>query len=68
MLVGTGLGAAADINGRYVIRNVSADRTSFALSYIGYKSIEVHLDIKEGANVNHDFALKMWGSEERGSS
>jgi len=61
MLVGTGLGAAADVNGKYVIRNVPAGTYILRASYIGYKSSEISLDIKEGVNVTHDFALENVG-------
>jgi TonB-dependent receptor len=61
MLVGTGLGAAADINGKYLIRNVPAGSYIIRASYIGYKSIEVPIDIKEGVNVTQDLALENVG-------
>ena len=66
MLVGTGLGAAADINGKYLIRNVTAGTYILRASYIGYKSVEVRLDIKEGASVTHDFALENVGIKGEG--
>jgi TonB-dependent receptor len=66
MLVGTGMGDAADINGKYVIRNVPAGSYTLRASYIGYKSMEIHLDIKEGTNVTHDFALENVGIKGEG--
>jgi hypothetical protein len=65
-LVSTGLGAAADINGRYVIRNVPAGSYTIRASYIGYKSSEVHVDIQEGVNVTRDFALENVGIKGEG--
>ena len=65
-LVGTGLGAAADINGKYVIRNVPVGSYTLRASYIGYKSSEVHIDIVEGTNVTRDFALENVGIKGEG--
>ncbi len=65
-LEGTGLGAAADINGKYVIRNVPAGSYTLRASYIGYKSTEVHVDIKEETTVTHDFALENVGIKGEG--
>ncbi|HTY39445.1 MAG TPA: TonB-dependent receptor [Bacteroidota bacterium] len=65
-IIGTGMGAAADLNGKYFIRNVTAGSYTLRASYIGYKSVEVHVDVKEGVTVTHDFALENVGIKGEG--
>ncbi len=43
LLVGTGLGAATDLFGKYVIRNVPPGQYTLRVSYIGYETIEIPL-------------------------
>ena len=61
VIVGTRLGAATDMNGRYTIRNVPAGSYMLRASYIGYKSVEVPIELKEGANVTMDLKLEPVG-------
>jgi TonB-dependent receptor len=61
ILVGTGLGAAADLNGNYIIRNVPAGAYTLRSSYIGYKPMEVSIRVREGATVKQDFDLENVG-------
>lgn len=65
-LVGTGLGAAADVNGKYTIRNVPAGKYTIRASYIGYKSAEFQIDVKEGVNLTRDFGLENVGIKGEG--
>lgn len=58
VIVGTGLGAPTDMNGKYIIRNVPEGSYILRASYVGYKSAEVSLEVKEGQNVTQDFRLE----------
>lgn len=65
-LVGTGLGAAADINGKFIIRNVPPGPYTIRASYIGYRSVEARINVKDGAGVTHDFVLENVGLKGEG--
>jgi len=45
VLVGTGIGAATDVNGRYSIRGISAGEYSVKVSFVGYQTHESKLTI-----------------------
>jgi hypothetical protein len=47
---GTSLGAATDLDGRFIIRSVPLGKQKLVISYIGYNPITVDLDIKENAS------------------
>jgi TonB-dependent receptor len=57
-IVGTALGASTDMNGKYIIRNVPEGLYRLRASYVGYKSVEVPLEVKEGQNITKDFRLE----------
>ncbi|MGA2625347.1 MAG: TonB-dependent receptor [Bacteroidota bacterium] len=61
VIVRTRFGAAADINGRYTIRDVPAGSYMLRASYIGYKPVDVPIGLKEGTNVTMDFKLEPVG-------
>jgi len=61
IIVGTSLGAATDLNGKYVIRNVPQGSYTFRASYIGYKPIEVPIRVGEAVDVRQDFKLEYVG-------
>jgi TonB-dependent receptor len=66
ILLGTGLGAAADINGKYIIRNVPPGAYTLRASYIGYKPMEVHVQVREGTNIKQDLELENVGIKGEG--
>jgi TonB-dependent receptor len=57
IIVGTGRGAATDMNGKYIIRDVPAGSYMLRVSYIGYKTITVPLEVREEPGVTKDFKL-----------
>jgi TonB-dependent receptor len=57
LLVGTGLGSSADINGRYVIRNVPPGSYTIRATYLGYKLVENSIEVQEGVASTQDFQL-----------
>lgn len=63
MLIGTGMGNATNLNGRYVIANVPPGKYIIRASYIGYKTQQIEIAVKEDVNVKHDFRLEPVGIE-----
>lgn len=57
VLLGTSLGAAADNNGKYTIRNVPSGSYTIRVTYIGYKQQELNITLEEGVTTKHDFEL-----------
>lgn len=57
LLVGTSMGAASDMAGKYSIRNINPGTYTVRASYIGYKSQEYKVRISAGENVKHEFKL-----------
>jgi TonB-dependent receptor len=53
----TSLGAAADLNGNYLIRNIPAGRYTFVISYLGYNSDTVVINITADKTIEKDFYL-----------
>ena len=43
MVVGTNLGAATDLDGNYIIRNVDAGKRTISVSYVGYETKKIEL-------------------------
>lgn len=59
LIVGTSLGAASDINGEYLINNVSAGEYSVRASYIGYQDVTVrNLRVTSGLTTRLNFELQ----------
>jgi TonB-dependent receptor len=58
VLVGTSFGAATDVNGAYIIRNVPPGSYTLRVSYIGYKNAEESVEVKEGENLTVDLKLE----------
>ena len=54
MVVGTNNGAATDINGNYIIRNIEPGKREIRVSYVGYttKTIEVNIKSKRVTELN----------------
>ena len=56
-LVGTRLGAATDIEGRYEIRDVAVGRHAVRTSYVGYEPTEVEVMVASGETLRLDPSL-----------
>jgi TonB-dependent receptor len=61
ILVGTSMGAATDIDGKYVIPSVPAGTYTIHVSYLGYVEQQKEINVKAGANTSQDFKLKAVG-------
>jgi len=53
----TSLGAASDLDGKYIIRNVPEGKQTLRISYIGYLPITVDVDIIANQELVQDFSL-----------
>ncbi len=58
IIKGTSLGAAADLDGNYIIHNVPGGRHIFIVSYIGYISDTVAIIMSENRIEDHNFYLE----------
>jgi TonB-dependent receptor len=63
ILVGTGLGAASDLDGNYKIQGVNPGTYTIRVSYIGYNTPEMQIVVKEGKPLKQDFSLDPVGLE-----
>jgi len=57
IVVQTSLGAASDIDGNYLIRGIPVGNRSIKVSYIGYNSITVNVEITANRTLEQDFYL-----------
>lgn len=58
IIVGTGMGAASDINGNYFIDNVPPGTYKLRATYIGYEPEEVTIKLTSGMHLEQNFKLK----------
>ncbi len=58
ILMGTSLGSATDINGKYIIKDVPSGAYTIRATYIGYKSEEFKIVVSEGVHLSQDFKLE----------
>lgn len=57
IIQGTSMGAATDLDGRFVIRDVPVGKRTLVISYIGYNSITVDLNVTSENNKEVDYYL-----------
>ncbi len=57
IIKGTTLGAAADLDGKYIVRNLPAGKHTVVVTYIGYIQISEEVTIKVGERLEKDFEL-----------
>ncbi|MGC9365302.1 MAG: TonB-dependent receptor [Fidelibacterota bacterium] len=58
VIEGTSFGAAADLDGMYVITNAPAGKQTIVVSYIGYVTEEVEIEIPEYGTLKRDFGMQ----------
>ncbi|MEM1057058.1 MAG: TonB-dependent receptor [Bacteroidota bacterium] len=61
LLIGTGTGAATDLDGRYRIDGVSEGRARLVASFVGYTADTLSVAIVSGETVTLDFVLQPGG-------
>lgn len=58
MVKGTSIGAASDLNGRYIIRNAPSGQQTLTISYIGYNSTTIDLNLPDNGDIEQDIYLE----------
>ncbi len=57
VVMGTTMGAAADVNGGYLISNVPAGNYTLRVTVIGYKQSSANVSVTSGGTTTQDFTL-----------
>ncbi|MFZ0454633.1 MAG: TonB-dependent receptor [Ignavibacteriaceae bacterium] len=55
---GTSLGAATDLDGKFLIRNLPVGKQNLEISYVGYNTINVDVTIAANKTLQEDFSLE----------
>ncbi len=63
IVVNTSLGASADFDGRFVLYHIPAGKQAIRISYIGYSSTDVKIDIKPDETIEKEFRLSVQAIE-----
>jgi len=58
LIVGTTMGAASDLKGYYIIDNIPPGIYTLQVSYIGYKSQQLKINVESGKMIVKDFRLE----------
>jgi TonB-dependent receptor len=54
---GTSMGAATNLDGQYVIKNVPEGRLTLVVAYVGYTTKDIVVNVTEGATIIQDVTL-----------
>ena len=57
LLVGSGMGATSDVQGRFVVRNIPAGAYTLRVTYLGYEPISTSITVQAGTDMRKDFKL-----------
>ncbi|MCB0753804.1 MAG: carboxypeptidase-like regulatory domain-containing protein, partial [Ignavibacteriae bacterium] len=63
ILIGTSIGAASDIEGRFYIRNIPIGKYKVKATYVGYKAHEFDIELIKGRILETEFNLNPVGVE-----
>ena len=77
-LMGTKLGAASDLAGKFVIPRVPAGSFELKISYLGYETVTAQVTVTPGKRTSQDFSLEpttissqevvVWGTRAKGQA
>jgi len=59
LIKGTSLGAACNLDGEYIIRNIPVGKHTITVSYIGYESQTIDVEIQANKTLLQNFYLKL---------
>lgn len=78
VIKGTSLGAASDLQGKYIVPRVPAGSYTVEVTYLGYQTETVELTVYSGQSVVQDFSLEqtslagervvVWGARAKGQA
>ena len=54
---GTGIGAATNVDGYFVLSKVPAGRYTLRITYLGFETVELPLELRPGESLRRDFEL-----------
>ena len=57
LVFGTSLGAATDIDGKFLIHGIPVGKATLKISYLGYKTVTVEVNIGENATLEQEFRM-----------
>ncbi len=63
ILIGTSIGSASDVEGKFLIKNIPPGTYKVRASYVGYNSHEFKVELKEGRTFEAEFKLNPVGVE-----
>ena len=58
LVKGTSTGASTDLNGTFTIYNAPSGQQTLVISYVGYVSLTVNVDVPDGQTLEKDFELE----------
>ena len=58
ILTGTSMGAATDIGGKYIIRNIPAGTYTLRVAYVGFTTLTIPVVVAEDEEVRHDLTMQ----------
>ncbi|MBN2090548.1 TonB-dependent receptor [candidate division KSB1 bacterium] len=75
---GTTFGAASDIKGNYIMPRVPVGTHTIKVTYLGYKSVEIEVNVEAGKTMTQNFSLEqttiageavvIWGNRAKGQA
>jgi TonB-dependent receptor len=58
LVKGTSIGASTDLNGIFTVHNAPSGQQTVVVSYVGYVSLTVNVDVPDGQTLEKDFELE----------
>ncbi len=58
LVKGTSIGASSDLNGTFTVYNAPSGQQTLVISYVGYVSLTVNVDVPDGQTLEKNFELE----------